>query len=583
MANWARGLASGLQTGYVLGEALQRGAERKALAEEAARYTPTEGAYGPGLAQNIEQLRALQTQNPEQASQYEPAIAELQRRQALTAPDYSIASGPQNFATREEAVRAAAPLRAQGLANVYRQFGNIEQADAAETRAQQARAAGLQISRLEREETEAIETKNRQKQDADWWKTRLTDAEGQQRAPTTEDFLAASQRNAASLISAGKLTEAGGAFREFMTTARGQIELQTVERGEAIRKAVGAAVAGDLKPAQEFYRKFVPNGANVTDFSMDDKGVITIKQVDLNGAKLPDTKLTRDQLVQGLVAFNDPAKLIEYTQQSFMNNLGERRQAEIERHNRAVEKQGQQRLALTGDYYKSQLERERMGSTQYFIGQDGNTYASTPAMGPNGLTFQVTKVNPEGIKLVRPGTEGSGKKPTEVPEAGKRFVIDGKTLQSDGEGGYISLQGVLPEARATHLEKAGVPKNAIGQLPWSSDGTEVGFRGRAYKVNDAKDMKALTADYEKYGAADIGLEEYSKLPHGQKPPSRMSAGPAITYRPDPRAPGLFAGQEAWRGYRTLQANPLLDPTQAMLEELRRKGFAQGLSYTPPED
>ena len=39
MANWARGLASGLETGYRLGEVMQRGAERRAL-QEAATATP---------------------------------------------------------------------------------------------------------------------------------------------------------------------------------------------------------------------------------------------------------------------------------------------------------------------------------------------------------------------------------------------------------------------------------------------------------------------------------------------------------------------------------------------------------------
>lgn len=328
MANWARGLASGLETGVRIGDLLEQKRQREALAREAAKYTPTEGAYGPALQENIQQVRGLQEQaiaggmDPEEAArQYGPSIAELERRAGLTAPDYSV--GTQTFGTREEAMRAAAPMRAQGLANVYRQFGDIERADAAEARAQQAEAAGLQIGAARRREAEEIAALARQKEDAKWWQSRLTDAEGNARAPTTEDFLAASQRNAQSLIGAGKLNEAGAAFREFMTTARGQIELQGAERTEAIRKAAAALQAGDLKPAEEFYKKFVPNGANVKDFSVDAKGNIKINQVDLDGKPLPPTTLTRDQLLQGLVSFNDPAKLVEYTQQSFMNNLRE--------------------------------------------------------------------------------------------------------------------------------------------------------------------------------------------------------------------------------------------------------------------
>ena len=55
MANWARGLASGLETGYRLGEVMQRGAERRALREAATAqpevmqgYTAEQGAQHRG-------------------------------------------------------------------------------------------------------------------------------------------------------------------------------------------------------------------------------------------------------------------------------------------------------------------------------------------------------------------------------------------------------------------------------------------------------------------------------------------------------------------------------------------------------
>ena len=46
-----------------------------------------------------------------------------------------MASGPTNFATRQEARQAAAPLRTEGLAGVYRQYGDIAKADELEARA----------------------------------------------------------------------------------------------------------------------------------------------------------------------------------------------------------------------------------------------------------------------------------------------------------------------------------------------------------------------------------------------------------------------------------------------------------------
>jgi hypothetical protein len=158
------------------------------LAKESARYDVTEGAYGPGLQENIQQLEGLRagvadpaqnSYDPQQLAAYDQGIAELTRRQGLTAPDYSVASGAQNFGTRQEVRQAAAPLRAEGLAGVYRRYGDVERADALETRAyeqQRALAAeerakagearsaqdfatrqtetGLRINRLTQEEAE---------------------------------------------------------------------------------------------------------------------------------------------------------------------------------------------------------------------------------------------------------------------------------------------------------------------------------------------------------------------------------------------------------------------------------------------
>jgi len=118
------------------------GAKRASdLAQESAKYNVTEGAYGPGLQANIQQLQSLRDQDPAQAPAYDQAIEELTRRQGLTAPDYSVASGPTNFATRQEARQASAPLRAEGLAGVYRRYGDVEKADALEARAYEQQRA----------------------------------------------------------------------------------------------------------------------------------------------------------------------------------------------------------------------------------------------------------------------------------------------------------------------------------------------------------------------------------------------------------------------------------------------------------
>lgn len=146
------GWASGLQAGIRLGETIRQGQLENALAEEAKKYRVTEGATGD-MSSNIEQLRGLQQQNPEQAAQYEPAIAELQRRQGLTAPDYSVSGTGRDYATMEEAQRGVSQARTQGLADVYRSQGYIDKASELESRAQQQQLAGLQLSKAQREDT----------------------------------------------------------------------------------------------------------------------------------------------------------------------------------------------------------------------------------------------------------------------------------------------------------------------------------------------------------------------------------------------------------------------------------------------
>jgi hypothetical protein len=178
------GFASGFQAGFgTVSSAMKARQERELkqrVAQESERYGVTEGAYGQGLGGNVQQVQGLQQQALEQAryqgaseedlarieSQYAPSIAELTRRQGLTAPDYTIASRsmrPEDtFATREAAEMAAKPMRTQGLARVYRDAGEIEKADELieradqqELRVLQREAAGLTLKKGRREEKQA--------------------------------------------------------------------------------------------------------------------------------------------------------------------------------------------------------------------------------------------------------------------------------------------------------------------------------------------------------------------------------------------------------------------------------------------
>ena len=166
------GWAQGLQSGMALGNMIRQGNERRALGEEAKKYQVTEGAYGDmssqlealdeGARQNLQAMKAQGASEEQIAATnaaYDQAAQELTRRQGLTSPDYSVGSGGydggQNYASMKEAQAAAAPLRTAGLANVYREQGNVEKADELEARALQQKAATLQVKGLERTDKEA--------------------------------------------------------------------------------------------------------------------------------------------------------------------------------------------------------------------------------------------------------------------------------------------------------------------------------------------------------------------------------------------------------------------------------------------
>lgn len=222
--------------------------------------------------------------------------------------------------------------------------------------------------------------------------------------------------------------------------------------------------------------------------------------------------------------------------------------------------------AATAQYYKDRGNTERMGSAQYFTGADGNTYASVPTMGRNGLTFETVRVNPEGVKMSKVGG-GQDMKPADVKEEGTKVTIGGKLMYADGLGGFIpggangKPAGVLPSERQAALKKSGVPDNLIDRLEWNKDGTAVGLNGMRFDLNELKNIKT---EYERLGRNEILAEEDRKRSFGMHsasnrmrnaPPAQESTsgfGPTINYRPDPNAPSIYAGPEEWEAYRRFQ-------------------------------
>lgn len=225
--------------------------------------------------------------------------------------------------------------------------------------------------------------------------------------------------------------------------------------------------------------------------------------------------------------------------------------------------------AAQSQYYKDRGAAERMGSAQYFTGADGNTYASIPRLGKNGLQFETVRVNPEGVKLSKVGGTGDNK-PVEAKEEGTKYTIGGKLYYSDGLGGWIpdngsgKPAGVLPSQRQQALKAAGVPDNFLDKLQWNADGTAVGYNGMRFSINELKDIpKELqriernTQFAEEDSKRSMGLHGALRRQRDAReqpvePRQSSGFGPTINFRPDPNAPSIYAGPEEWEAYRQYQ-------------------------------
>jgi hypothetical protein len=127
---------------------------RKGLGAAAERYNVTErqGATQEQIDRGRAETAAMAQQDAAEFGLGAPQQFRVQDRQP--APT-SFRVADQDFGTREAAEAAAPTMRTRGLADVYRQFGEVEKADELETRARQREAADLQLGALRRTEKQA--------------------------------------------------------------------------------------------------------------------------------------------------------------------------------------------------------------------------------------------------------------------------------------------------------------------------------------------------------------------------------------------------------------------------------------------
>ena len=166
----------------------------------------------------------------------------------------------------------------------------------------------------------------------EWFKGRLKNPDGTERAPTVDDHLAASQYRAAQLTGAGKIDQAGQVLKDYAAQSLVKIQLQGAQRKEALGRTAAALASGDLDAVKGFYNEFVPDGARVTDVKRGAGGELVIQRESLDGRALPAyTMKDTGQLLSVLNSFNDPMALYSWSQNEFKNNIDARKTAVSER------------------------------------------------------------------------------------------------------------------------------------------------------------------------------------------------------------------------------------------------------------
>lgn len=192
------------------------------------------------------------------------------------------------------------------------------------------------VIRGEREDTRAArEDKLYAEQDAEkasakqldgevgtWFESRLANPDGSKREATVDDHLAASQLRASKLMASGKVDAAGKVISEYNAQSLVKIQLDGAQRTEALGKTASALAAGDLGAVKDFYNRFIPDGAHVTDVQKGPKGEIIINRTSADGRPMPPTTMAdTGQLLSALNSFKDPLALYNWSQNEFKNNL----------------------------------------------------------------------------------------------------------------------------------------------------------------------------------------------------------------------------------------------------------------------
>jgi hypothetical protein len=529
MADFFKGLTGGFQTGLQLGQQLRQRRQEDELAkayakpEEFTDYTPEQmqqiqglqasGAYDvtavPGAEGTAPTLRYVPRQGLDLQGDI-PAAAGIE-----IAPQRVQRYGTQTVAGQFDPT-ALRGLQMKEAARVLGSYGDVRGAAAleaqAEEQAYQAKKRPLELAGLERQ--------------AKLGDIQLTEAERNAAASKRqEDFsMFAAERPEATVA---ELKEA--AFKQFKFTPDQWQKTVTTRLGienaemDSFKNSIKKKLQGkNLSQLGSLYNSD-PDFDDKTDLAIvpGKGGAVTLNFIDKATGR-----------VSGSQSFKSEALATEY-----------------------LNKQATEPETIGSWMMNLRKTEAAIGASEASTAKDraqANRYSRDE--GEKGLTKKVADVEaslgrkltePEKLTLFGLTSKPRDEKPVKVEDAGVQYKVDGKLVQTDGMGGFISAKGILPEARPTVLKAAGVSDNNMSRLMWSNDGEAVMFNNEEYDVKDKRDMAKLNKALEAYDTMNRSIAEEARLrsnptgPSGFQGARTTGVGPASTYGVAPGAQSIY--------------------------------------------
>jgi hypothetical protein len=160
------------------------------------------------------------------------------------------------------------------------------------------------------------------------FKAGLIGEDGQQRQPTADDFLRATQQRAMKLAQAGHVQDAQKAMQDHMAQSHIKIQVEGAERKQALGQAMAALGNGDYGAVADFYNRFVPSGSKVTGIERGKDGGLTMNRTGLDGKPMQPMHVANQREAMAMLAsLENPNALYQYSQDEFRNGLALRADA----------------------------------------------------------------------------------------------------------------------------------------------------------------------------------------------------------------------------------------------------------------